>query len=179
MATEILQPNGDFAINWTRVPADTSNFSAVDEGSAAPDDADKLTTAAKNVADEFDFEDSALVDADTITRVDVKVRARVTGGGANEIQADLIIGGVSQGTVNQALVNSDPFATFTLNLAAWNSDWTAAQLDGMRVIVKSIQTGMPTASDWEVSVVEAIVTYTPSGPSGAPHYYQHLIGQGA
>lgn len=176
MATEILQPNGDFAINWTRVPTNTSNFSAVDEGSGAPDDADKITAADNNITDEFEVQDSARVDADTITRVDIKVRARATGGGNNSIQAQLVIGGVSQGNVQQALVNDDPFTTFTLNTAGWNSDWTAAQLDGMRVIVKSIQSGMPTSAGWEVSMVELIVTYTPGGPGGTPHYYQHLIG---
>lgn len=180
MAEDLLDPNGDVLANWTRDPANTTNFSAVDEGYGSPDDNDFVTISTEGTIDEYDLESTAVVDADTVTAVAVRIRARVAGAGTNAIDITLNIGGTNA-TTRQALTNGAGFAGFIVTNATWDADWTAAQLNAATVEIQSIQSGMPESATWDVSVVDVRVTYTPA-PTGLPEglrsidsLYQALI----
>jgi hypothetical protein len=104
----------------------------------------------------------AIVDGDTITQVQIKVRATLNASDADSnLQVDLIIGGTAQGTQQETGHLTGSFVTYTLSTTGWDSDWTAAQIAGMQVRLTSEQGGMPSAYDVDVSEVEVIITYTP------------------
>ena len=103
----------------------------------------------------------AIVDGDTITQVQIKVRATLNASDADSnLQVDLIIGGTAQGTQQETGHLTGSFVTYTLSTTGWDSDWTAAQIAGMQVRLTSEQGGMPSAYDVDVSEVEVIITYT-------------------
>lgn len=157
MATELLLPNGDSVNNW-----DAGTFDDVNQGVDTPNDSLLMTDGSlEGEIVTFDMDDSALTDGDTITLVQIGTRAQRGSNSGDSLGVDLLIGGVVQGsqvgrTLGTSLNNSDA------NDAGWNSDWTAAQLDGLQVRLTTLQTGMPGVVDITVSEVEVVITYTPA-----------------
>jgi len=156
MAEETLLPSADSVNNW-----DAGTFADVNQGVDTPNDG--LTMSDISIEDEivtFDMDDSALSDGDTITNVTIRTRAQRGSNNGDSLGIDLLIGGSVQGTqVNRALTTS--LDDINSNDVGWNTDWTAAQLDGLQVRLTTVQTGMPGNVDITVSEVEVLITYTP------------------
>ncbi len=157
MATETLLPNGDSVNNW-----DAGTFADVNQGVDTPNDG--LTMSDTSLEGEivtFDMDDSAIVDGDTVTNVTIRTRAQRGSNTGDSLGIELLIGGVAQGAqVDRALPTS--FDDVDSNIAAWNVDWTAVQMDGLQVRLQTMQTGMPGVVDITVSEVEAFITFTPA-----------------
>lgn len=157
MSTEVLLPNGDSVNNW-----DAGTFADVNQGVDTPNDS--LTMSDGSTEGEivtFNMDDSALADADTITNVTIRTRAQRGSNSGDSLGLDLLIGGSVQGTqVDRALTTA--YDDVDSNDVGWNSDWTAAQLDGLQVRMTTLQTGMPGVVDITVSEVEVVITYTPA-----------------
>ena len=161
MAQEILYPNGDDS-GWA-----TGAYTDIDEGTDSPSDADMISTAADGEGEVMvlDLDDSALGDGDTITSVDIVVRNRESLPVGN-IAVRLLIGGADQGSAGTT--SSSNFHTDQLNVAGWNVDWTAAQLNGAQVSLTAAQIGMPSAEQFDVSALQVEVNYTPAVAGGEP-----------
>jgi hypothetical protein len=103
-----------------------------------------------------------LSDSDTISQVDITVRASATGtAGTLELDVDLLIGGTAQGTAQTFSGLTGTLATSgTLNDTGWNSDWTASQLDGMQVQLTATSSGMPGTVIPAVDCIDVLITYT-------------------
>lgn len=168
MAEVFLVPNGDDA-GW-----DAGGWADVDDGGIAPSspgsgptDADYLeqTTGGEGVTIDLDLSAHGITDADTITAVDVYVRAYNNGGTGNDnVLVDWLIGGTPQGTqYNTGTLTGSP-ANYVASgsTQAWNADYTASQLDGAQVRLTSAQSGMPTELQTRVTEVEVRITYTPA-----------------
>ncbi len=176
MAEESLLPNGDDA-GWT-----TGGWDDINELVSAANDSDFIQTATDGEGEVIDLDlvDSALADADTITSVEVNLRAiRDTAGVGGFLTVALLIGGASQGNaVTTALTES--FADYLLlNNVGWDSDWTAAELDGMQIRVTASQSGKAVPVQMSVSALDVLITYTPAsaGPDPAVfgHHQAHIV----
>jgi hypothetical protein len=168
MAIETLPPSagGSFS-NWTGA------FSDIDEGTASPDTADIIAATAKNGTALLNIADSAVGDGDTVTGVDIVLHQQTRGAGNDSIEAALVIAGVEQGSnVSRTLPSS--WETFTYNDAGWNSDWSAAQLDGLQVRLYARQSGMPSTVGHEVAALDVVITYTPAA-GGGPLLARHPL----
>ena len=156
MAIKVLYPNGDDN-GWP-----TGDYLNIDESIAS---ADGLTYATNvdNDTTVVDLDAAGLLDADTINSVTVKIRARDNGaGGNNNLEVDLLIGGVGQGAVLMGVNLTATFTTYTFTDAAWDIDWTSAQLDGMQLSIRSNQTGKGQGADWIIDAIDVDVDYTAS-----------------
>jgi len=180
MAEEILFPDGTYSgADWS------GTGSNISEGISAADGNEIITVSgdAEGNSVRIDMADSALGDGDTITNVSVVLRGRIVAvdGGDESFEVDLVIGGTPQG----AVVGSAGELTTThqtlgsRNTAAWNTDWTAAQLDGMQVDVVGVQGGMPDPKDWAIDTLQVVITYTPAStaepPSAYMTQYTHIV----
>ena len=160
MATEVLLISRiDIGDGWTG-----SNFD-IDEGIAAADGLEMSTTS------DGESEDcilgvglSSLTDADTITRVDIEVRGRVTTDGGDEtFDVQLRMGSIKIGNpAVTGLLTTSHANSGKLNDVLWNVDWTALELDGMQVSLIGRQQGMPTPNTWHFDCGEITITYTPA-----------------
>jgi hypothetical protein len=175
MATEILLVNG--ASGWTAGAA-----TDIDEGHVTPNTPDgnvysTSSTAGGGKGDiaTLDFVDSALADSDTISAVDIYIRARRQTDPDSDMDVQLVIGGTPQGTA-QSLGITGTLADYTVlgSAGGWNSDYTATQLDGLQVQVTATQSGMPTDDVWEIDSCEVHITYT--GPNYRPvlRFHRHI-----
>ena len=165
MAEERLVPNGDDA-GWP-----IGAFSDIDEGlGSADDDTTKMasgTTATPvGEGDTVDIDFASVVtvgDSDTVTRVAFDIRAISDKISSNSnLTLQLLIGGTLQGSSVAVSLTSSWASTLDVNDVGWNTDWTAAQLNGAQVRMISTQTGMPTDDVWEVTVIDLVITYTPA-----------------
>jgi hypothetical protein len=164
MATDWMYPNGNDG-GW-----DTSahgncnegiNGPGLDDDSDGPVDATFLVETDRLIVLNLDLEPTGVTDADTVTQVQIRIRARLdTGDADSNIEVDWIIGGVAQGTQQETGHLNAGFTTYTLSSAGWDSDWTAAQLNGAQVRLTTEQGGMPGGYLCHVSEVEVEVTYT-------------------
>jgi len=167
LATEFLVPNGDDG-GW-----DAGGWADVDNGGIAPSspgggptDSALVTisgTSKEGITMDFDLTPSAVVDGDTVTEVDVHIRAQNNGGGgSDEVAVDLLIGGIPVGSQYLTGTLTGSFANYTANgtTQSWTVDWSEAQMDGMQVRITSSQAGMPAALATEVSEIEVVVSYT-------------------
>jgi hypothetical protein len=130
---------------------------------ASTDDATTMVVeTTRDIPMLFDLSASAVTDGDTVTGITVSIRARSNKASVNsDTTIELLVGGVVQGSAQRQSLTSS-WASYTgINDAAWDSDWTAAQMAGMQIQLASIQGGMPTADVWEVSTIDVIVTFTP------------------
>ena len=159
MATETRFPSGDDN-GWP-----TGDWTNIDESIAAADAA----TLETNIDDDvvvIDIGDFAITDADTVTGVQIDIRAKDTGaGGKNSLSVNLDVGGGGLGAVTGANM-TNTYATFTFTNALWDLDHSAAELDAMQLIIRANQTGMATAADWQIDAIDVIVTFTPA--AGGP-----------
>ncbi len=163
MTDEFLVPNGNDG-GW-----DTSDHLDIDNGGIAVgspgtlDDGTLVNETSDDIALVLDLLNSGILDADTVNSVTVVVRARTTGGGSDKIKIDWVIGGTPQGAqfITGNLTGS--FLNYTAADAGWNSDWTAAELDGAQVQLQTHQTGKSEALGVEVSEVEVLIDYTEAG----------------
>ena len=172
MAIETLVPNGDDAA-W-----DSGGWDDINEGVPGDDDTTKVVETTKSITMIFDLVNSALEDADTINSVTIDARLRCDlASGDSVFRFDLLIGGTPQGFTDQVPTSS--WATYTgITNAAWDSDWTAAELDGMQISITSRQTGMPTADLWEVTALDVVIDYTAAAGGQLHTIKQNLNGLG-
>jgi len=167
MATETLFPDGTYSgTGWTGTGSNISEgISAADSNEISSDsdgEGDVLTV---------DFANSALSDGDTITRVDIQIRGRVTTNGGDEsFDVELVVGGTGQGSVagSSGELNASHQTLASRNTAGWNSDWTLAQLNGLQVDLIGVQAGMPTANVWHIDTLEVVITYDPAAAGAEP-----------
>jgi hypothetical protein len=168
MAVDYLYPNGNDG-GW-----DTSNHANCNEGlnpgpgldgdDDGPVDGTFIRETTEAIALNLDLSSTAVTDADTVTQVRIFVRATLNSSDPdNNILVDWVIGGTAQGTQQETGHLTGSFVTYTTSDVGWNSDWTAAQLNGAQVRLTTEQGGMPAAYECDVSEVEVEVTYTPSG----------------
>ncbi len=170
MAVDKLLPNGDDS-GWP-----TGAFTDIDEGIASADAAVMSTTIDDDVLI-VDLTATTITDADTVNSVTVKIHGRSTGsGGKVTFTVDFQIGCVDQGGPQVTADLTGSHATYTLTDAAWDSDWTAAQLNGATLKIQATQTGKPTAATWEVDAIDVEVDYTVP-PSGHPRAMVHHMKQ--
>lgn len=159
---EILKPDGDDA-GW-----DSGGWADVDDTLGdSGQDSDFVAETTKGTTMLFDLTPSAVVDADTVNTITIKLRARTGGSGTDILGVELLIGGVSQGLTDTAALTGS-FAQYDVTNAGWDADWTAAQMDGAQVRVTADQTGMPAATGHEVSVINVEVDFTEAGGGPTP-----------
>lgn len=162
MAFELLNPNGDSSIVWTPTPGGTSHI-VIDETIASVDDADYIQSTTEGDIDVYDIENSVVADADTVIAVRIRFRGKTSGAGTNSIGFEVFLNSTWQTQVNQSVANDDTEATYLINDASWNSDWTAADMDALQVRVQATQMGKPSSGVWTVTCFEVEIEYTPSG----------------
>jgi len=177
MAEERLLPNGDDA-GWT-----SGGWADVDEGIASTDDdttkvvsGTTATPVAEGATLNLDFASVVTVgDSDTVTRVAFDIRATTddNSGGKTDLSVQLIIGGTAQGAPVTVGLTSSWATSSDVNDIGWNSDWTAAQLNGAQVRLITAQTGMQTDDVWEVSTVDMVITYTAAAAGNPVGAFMH------
>lgn len=133
----------------------------VDEAIAGADGA-VISTATKNDVALMGCTASVVEDADTVTGIDVVVRARTTGSGADSLGVELLIGGIVQGS-RVDIVLTASFQNLTFNDVAWDADRTAAEMDGIEIRLHARQSGMPTAAGHEVDCGDIDVAFDEGG----------------
>jgi hypothetical protein len=113
-------------------------------------------------AADFGFASPSLADADTITGISVTVRLLGSGtAGAEQADVEFLIGGVVKGATKTTGDLTGSFANYgPFTDAGWDSDWTAAELDGMEVRITPTQSGMPGTNAVDIDCADIIVTYT-------------------
>ncbi len=105
---------------------------------------------------------SAIVDGDTVTRIDITIRGRTNGSGGDKMRVALVIDGTPRASADGGNLSAS-FADETLNDPDWNQDWTAAQMDGAQVDVTARQSGMPATVGHELDCFDVDATFTPAG----------------
>ncbi len=167
MATETLFLDGTFSgIGWTGTGTDIDEGITGADGNEISSDSDGEDDAVT-----LDFADIVdIVDADTVTRIDLEIRARVTTQGDDENfnGVDLLISSSGLGeslTTSGTLTSSH--ANYSLNGALWNTDFTVTQLNTLQVVLSPNQSGMPTANVWHIDTAEVVITYD-LAPTGEP-----------
>lgn len=145
---------------WT-----TGVIGDVDEAIAAADGAAIAATVKNDVA-VMGLTASVVVDADTVTAVDVVVRARTTGSADDILGVELRIGGIVQGSRQDSASLTASFVNYTFSDVAWDADWTEAEMDGMDIRLHARQSGMPGTAGHEVDCGDIDVVFTPAGGAG-------------
>jgi len=172
MTIEIRTPDSTEGGGW-----ENGDHLDVDEGIATPDGNVIDTTIDDDFVD-FGFPATTIVDADTVNGIDIKIRAKRTGSGTlDTITITLVIAGGPKAAVISGVLG-DAFATFTFSDATWDDDWTAAELDGAEIRVRSTQTGMPTAATWEIDAIDNETDFTAADGGPATPQGLHGISQG-
>ena len=155
MATSTVNVNsGD--LGW---PGLISN---IDESTSAPD-GQTINTTTDNDVTVLGFQNPAIGPLDTVTGVDITIRCRGTSSGTEpsdpSILVELLIGGISQGSVNTgSLIGS--MSNRNLSNAGWDAAWTSAQLDGLQVRLTADE-GFGVDSTFQVLVdcIDVVVTF--------------------
>lgn len=160
MANESLFPNGGSssgAGTWT-FTGGSNLWDGIDNATPVDGEFDSITGGSvEGTVLTLDLTSTTIADGDTVTRIDIKVRAK--GVDADDgLDVELVIGGTGQGVVSQTITST--ITDYTLNTAGWNSDRTQAQLNGAQVTIANTQAGMPTSSTWTVYEVEVDITFT-------------------
>jgi hypothetical protein len=117
-----------------------------------------MATVVKGDSVVLGFTDSAVVDADVVTQVGFRVRARTNGSGTDTLGIAYL------GTEVATDQLTSTFTDYFLTSGSWNVDRTAAQMDATQIIMWARQQGMPTAVGHEVAELEMLVTYDPATP---------------
>lgn len=161
MATEILNING-WDSGWP-----TGSVANVDEAIAGADGA-LISTTTENDTVLLDLTSTVIADADTVNAVDITVRCREGAGSAgnNDIGVEFLIGGSVQGSQRDTAQLTTSFQNLSVSDVAWDSDWTAAQLNGAQVRLDAKQSGMPSSATWEVDCIDVVIDYTPAAGHG-------------
>lgn len=158
MTEETLVPNGDDS-GWP-----TGTFADIDEGIVS---ADGLVMSTDSDGDgdvlNLDFSASGIEDGDTVTNINIVVRAKIAAGatGGDTLLIDLLFGGIPVGVQQETGVLTGSFQNFTLNDGGvWNGDRSAAEMDGLQVRLTPAQTSKPTALQWDLDTVDVVATFT-------------------
>lgn len=151
-----------------------SNVDITDlEEAIASADGDHYGPGPEDDPADFGLTASEVVDSDTVTNVSITVRLQANGTAA-AIQADIdfLIGGSVQGAAVDTGNLTGSFANYgPLNDAGWNSDWTAAQMDGAEVRITPRHSGMPGTVEVDIDCMDVVVTFTPAGVGSPWNYY--------
>lgn len=156
MTVETLNANGiASAGSWSGVIGD------IDEPIASADAAVVSTTTDDDPID-LDLVNSAIEDGDTVNSVTIKVHCKRTAGdGVDQLLVDLLIGGTPQGTQQNTGALTASMATYILvDAVGWDTDWTAAQLDGMQARFTSATSGKPHSPAIQIDCIDVDVDYT-------------------
>jgi hypothetical protein len=152
---------------------DTLSPNGDDGGWLVGDYTDAITKADSNIlttddgvnpdALVLDLDTTTVVDADTVTSVDIVITARSTGsGGKDTLDVELLIGGSPVGTTYSTPNLSGTLADYTATgtTQTWTTDYTAAQLNGAQVRITSQQAGKATTATWELDYVLVTINGT-------------------
>jgi hypothetical protein len=175
MATETIFLDGTFSgTGWI------GNGTDIDEGITAADGNEISSDAdGENDSITLDFANVVtIVDADTVTRIDFTIRARVTTDGGDELfnGTDLIFSSTPAGASQSTGLLTASHANHTLNDTLWNVDRSVSALNSMQAILVPAQAGMPTANTWHIDTGEAVITFTPAAAGlGIPIAMYHHI----
>ena len=132
----------------------------INEGVAVAD-GNVMSTSADGEGENFyvEFPAPPITDADLVTAVYVVLRHGTSGADANSILAALLyIDSILVGGGGTAAPNRVALTTDLLNIAAWNEDWTAAQLATIRVAIHAAGSSVP--ERWDIDNVELFIAYT-------------------
>lgn len=163
-ATSTIVPTADVTNEW-----DSGTYADIDEGIASANDSDFITTDTSGNTLRFTLGNPGLTDGDTITDVNMIIRCK-DNDSSNRFTCHIYIGGSSQGSVT---INSNAAITNrTASLAGWDTDWTAAQLDGMEAVVVSDDTG--SEGDYWLYTLDVEITYT-AGAGGATNTVRMIL----
>lgn len=175
MATETLNvsglsasDSGDFSGAVTNIDEAVASADGSIMSSSANGENETLRVALTDVV--------SITDGDTVTNVSVTLRGRATGGGNNSFDVTLYVGGTAQGTAGSGGITATMDNYTGINQAGWNTDWTAAQLNGAELLITCKQSGMNVAAQWEVDCLDVIVTYS-AGPSESVEHYRFTYDQ--
>ena len=152
----------------------------IDEAIASAD-ASLYGPGPESDAADFGLTSTGVVDADTVTAVNITVRLKAGGTAGNEqCNVYLLIGGVVQGGAVTTGNLTASFANYgPLNDAGWNSDWTAAQLNLFQIRLTPTQSGMPGTNAVDLDCADVVVTYTPAStghPRAGVHHIKQMAG---
>lgn len=112
----------------------------------------------------LDFDDATtLRDIDTVTTVEVMIRAReTTGDGAAtaSLNVELLINSVKQGSTQVTGTLGATFSNALLADAGWNSDWTLAEVNSLQLRITAVNAAAG-APSWALDCIDVNVIFTP------------------
>jgi hypothetical protein len=162
MATDKLNANSTDAAtgSWSNTIAN------VDEAVGSADGLLMATTSENNNIT-YGLTATIVEDADTVSAVDIVVRAREASGSAgnNRIGVEFVVGGTVQGARQDTANMTTSFQNFSFSDANWDSDWTQAQLNGAQARCYAIQQGKNEAATWEIDCLDVDIVFT-EAPTG-------------
>lgn len=163
-ATVTVLPSSSVTNTYT-----TGSITDVDEGTASPNDSDFMTADDSGYSFEYTPTAHGLTDADTITNVTINIRVK-DNDNSSRWDVYLYIGGVSKGSVTY---NSNTvITTAAINTAGWNTDWTEAQLDTIKVRIDTADAG--TVDTFWLYATDVVITYT-AGAGGATNVVRMIL----
>ncbi|MFQ5838864.1 MAG: hypothetical protein ACE5HJ_08830, partial [Thermoplasmata archaeon] len=148
-----LMPDSDISTAaWTPTPL----WQRVDENVDSPDGA-TISASSKNEVAKLGQTDSP-VDVDTVTAVNLRVRANSSAGSAHQLQVELR-------SSDEATTYASFQPTMSTTMTTYSSgditvSMTKAQIDDAILRIQTIDTGQPNAGTWEVDALNNDITYT-------------------
>jgi hypothetical protein len=131
----------------------------IDEPIGSPDTA-YYSGGVEDEAAEFGYTASEVVDANTVTNITFNMIYRDDGSaGTVSVQVDLLISGSPVGAGSAFSVTGSD-AEYNVNIAAWNTDFTAAEMDAAELRITPTQSGMPGTQLPFLETANMVVTFT-------------------
>ncbi len=155
-ASASLIPDSDISTGtWTPTPL----WQRVDEDIDSPDGV-TISTTSRNDVSKFGQSNSP-IDVDTVTAVNLRVRANSTAGAEHQIMLELRSSNEITLYASFQPVLSTVMTTYSSGDIAVSM--TKAQIDDAILILQSLDPAQPNAGTWEVDTVNNDMTYTPAG----------------
>ena len=131
----------------------------IDEPIGSPDTA-YYSGGVEDEAAEFGFTASEVEDGFTVTNITLNMIYRDDGSaGTVSVQVDLLISGSPVGAGSSFSVSGSD-TEYNVNIAAWNTDFTAAEMDAAELRITPTQSGMPGTQLPFLETANMVVTFT-------------------
>ena len=144
--TNLTLVSPDITTGWTATGGDTTHYTEIDEGTAAPSDADYTFTTTINATDEFTLLDTP-ANTSEVTQIDVNIRGYIDDGSSTaRFEVSLWhTGGASQVGANKYLTGTELGGYGTTPTTASALSWTTltltkTQADSLQLRVKFLET---------------------------------------